>query len=219
MTPRENKTALINVDFNTVPSWSRKEVMEGFYLVRDHKHLPCSNVVGNKRAIPWLYPENGCFVKAALARRLLALKGYPNIRKLFVFGDFKYKSRWAETGYVSFKFHVAVATRVGDEIYILDPSVEYERPLLLLDWCQKLTSESQNSNIEYSLCNDMTVSHNSECDEVDERNEIGVRKELPHTMEFFAMEYLAKEYENIHQLGLDPKTLLAIKPDNAKVSM
>ena len=214
MTPRESKTALMKVDFSSIPSWSQEEVTEGFHLVRDHKFLPCSNVVGNKRAIPWLYPENGCFLRAALSRRLLSLKGYAGIKKLFVFGDFKYKSKWAETGYVAFKFHVAVATRVEREIYILDPSVDYEKPLLLLHWSQRLTSESQNKTIEYSLCSDLTVSHNSECNEMEESNEVGIRRGMPHTMEFFAMEYLAKEYENIHQLGLDPKRELSIGSDN-----
>ena len=214
MTPRENKTELTKVDLNSIPSWSKKEVAEGFNLVRDHKYLPCSNLVDNKRAIPWLYPENGCFVKAALARKLLSLKGYPNIKKLFVFGDFKYKSKWTETGYVSFKFHVAVATRVESDVYILDPSVEYEKPLLLLDWCEVLTSESENKRVEYSLCSDMTVSHNSECDEIEESNEIGIRRDIPHTMEFFAMEFLAKEYENIHQLGLNPNLVLSVEPHN-----
>ena len=208
MTPRENKTELIDIDFNSIPSWSKEEISEGFNVIRDHKYLPCSNVVDNKRAIPWLYPENGCFVKAALAKKLLYLHGYPKIKKLFVFGDCKYRSQWTKTGYVSFKFHVAVATRVESEVYILDPSVEYERPLLLLHWCELLTSESQNKSIEFSLCNDLTVSHNSRCDETEETHEVGIRRGMPHTMEFFAMEFLAKEYENIHQLGLDPKSVL-----------
>lgn len=214
MTPRENKTELINIDFDSIPSWSKKEITEGFHLVRDHKYLPCSNVVNNKRAIPWLYPENGCFLRAALAKRLLSLNRYPKTKKLFVFGDFKYKSKWTKSGYVSFKFHVAVAARVESEIYILDPSVKYERPLLLLHWCEMLTSESQNKNIEYSLCNELTVSHNSKCDEIEKFNEIGTRRGIPHTVEFFTMEYLAKEYESIHQLGLNPRIELSIKPHN-----
>lgn len=218
MTPRENKTDLKNIDFSVIPAWSMQEVTEGFHLIRDHTYLPCSNVVDNKRAIPWLYPENGCFLRAALAKRLLSSKGYPNIKKLFVFGDFKYKSQWAKTGYVTFKFHVAVAARVDSEVYILDPSVTYEKPLLLLEWRQMLTSESQDKNIEYSLCNELTLSHNSQCDEIEEYNEIGMRRDIPHTVEFFTMEFLAKEYENIHQLGLNPDVALSITPHNENES-
>jgi hypothetical protein len=209
-TARETKKNIELLDYSVIPVWNKNDITLAFNLIRNFKHLNCSNIPNNLRVIPWLFPENGCFIKSTLAIDLFKKFNFRNVSKFFVFGNFKFKSKWSSSGYVTYKDHVAVSMRVDNDIFILDPTVHYSNPLLLDEWIKILVSESENKNVEGSICSQYTFSHNCDCLEENPDNVFGLRKDIQYTKEYFTMEFLAKEFEHLINLGLDPKLTLGI---------
>jgi hypothetical protein len=213
-TPRQSKSHQMNLkDF---PEWTKEQLQEGFLLIKNLRYLPCPNIYGNKRRIPWLFIQNGCFARASLAQRILKEFNYPEIKKVFIFGNFKFNTKWTLSGKVTFKDHVAIGVRCESQIFILDPSVYYESPLPINDWIEILISYSKDKNVEFSVCNDITFSHNSNCYEKKSKNEFGIREVVvnnttisyPLTLEYFTMEFLVYEYINLSKLGLNHNNYL-----------
>lgn len=201
-TARAIRCPIEELHIYTIPNWTSEQVHRAFFLIRDTKFLPCSNIVGNYRSIPWFFVENGCFVRAALARQLLAKYHFPAIRKLFVFGDFRFQTAFSTNGYMTFKDHVAIAVRVQETVMVLDPALHYAHPLTLTQWLAILTSESKQKKVEASIGSPLTVSHNSNYQEQDEKQELGIRRGIPFTIDYFAMELLGKEYELLNKLNI-----------------
>lgn len=207
-TARENKKPINQLDFSKIPIWSKKQIEDGFALIRDTKFLDCSNVNKAKRRIPWLYVENGCFLKSSLAKDLLKEYNYPKISKFFIFGSFNFDTKWTKKGFVTYKDHNALCVKTENEVYLLDPSVCYEKALSLNEWISKLLENSQIKDVEGSICSSLCFSHNSNCDELNEKNEVGIRSGLPYSKLFFTVEFLSKEFKQIIDLGHNPKHLL-----------
>jgi len=206
--PRELKRLIEKVNFNLIPEWNIDQINDAFKLIRDFKYLHCSNIEGNLRKIPWLFVENGCFVRASLASELIKENLKLETKKVFIFGKFKFKSNWAKEKIVTFRDHVAIAARVKSEVYIFDPAIKYDSAILLKDWVNILTMDSDDMNYKLCICNLLTFSHNSNCFEVNKENFVGIRNNISFTLDYFTMEYLAKEYLNIIDLGLDPHSIL-----------
>ncbi|MDA8792401.1 protein-glutamine glutaminase family protein [Bacteriovoracaceae bacterium] len=130
------------IPLHQLPEWELDVIQETFKLIRDHRHLN----LGNKlRAIPWLYPDNYCAFRADLAVSLIEKKksSLDLPRKIIALSSSNIKlralSRYAFMGKtVSWGYHVALAVKNGQQVYVLDPALNYSAPLLLDDWKNKL---------------------------------------------------------------------------------
>lgn len=65
---------------------------EGFRSLRDARWLTMPGMRDFKRRSSWLYPDDGCFARAALGGQKLESWDYPRPKKLFIFGDLEVKT-------------------------------------------------------------------------------------------------------------------------------
>jgi hypothetical protein len=208
LTPRDIKKPISELDLNSIPVWPDGLVEEAFFRVRDERWLDAAESPGIKRRIPWFYVDNGCFLRASLIRRKLFEWGYPPIKKIFCFGDMKFRSQWSLSGEMTYKDHVAVILRDSEGCKVFDPSLYFDAPLKLEEWIFRLHDNKQESGATFSICSDLTFGHNSRYDETDPTKEKGSRNGEMQPVEFFASEFLCKEWQRVQSLNQDPvKTL------------
>lgn len=134
---------LAQINYSKADRYSSDQIAEAFYLVRDKNFLFDEREPTKKRRIPWFYIDDGCQVRADLAAALileeLSLKSY----KVFIFGNaIRVESDLSLNKITDWgRFHVAVGlvNKAGD-LVILDPSVDYDKPMPISDWTKKISS-------------------------------------------------------------------------------
>ncbi|MDE1463618.1 protein-glutamine glutaminase family protein [Spartinivicinus poritis] len=159
-TPKNIATSITNIDFSEIPKWdSYSNLNNAFMSGRDSQFITDENNV--KRRLPWLYPQDGCFVRAALLSRILTDNNYQDTKKLFVFGKLKATTINAPDGSVSWWYHVAVVASVQDTVYVFDPSIDPSAPIKLNKWIKNLTNPVDE--LKFSLCDKNTYHPFSSC--------------------------------------------------------
>lgn len=113
---------------------SYAEMMQFFTLLRDKQFIEYH---GNRRRSSWLYPADGCWVRADLMNKNLRVEGRSPLKKVFVFGPLQVETPYSSTGAVTWWYHVTVIARVEGKNYVLDPAIEPRYPLLLEEWILK----------------------------------------------------------------------------------
>lgn len=212
LTARQIKTRITEIDFSAVPEWPRKLIDEAFYRIRDERFLVADSNPNFPRRVPWVYVENGCFLKATLVRRKFEEWGYPSIKKLFVFGDMEFDTRLSPKGRMGYKDHVAVVVRHESTIFLIDASVNTERPMELYQWATFLSSNSDPYELNYSLCSQFTFGHNSPAFAQSADEEVGSRNGEMRDVDFFSQDFLKKEWDWVLSLGLNPMDALGDNP-------
>lgn len=207
-TARDKKLPLSRLDLSSIPEWPEGLISEAFIRIRDERFLFNDGMSDFPRRIPWLYVKNGCFLKAALVRRFFAKHGYPQIRKLFVFGEMEFRTSFSPDGKMSFKDHVAAAARNKGKVFLFDPSVSPDAPIELLEWARILDKNSDPDNLEYSLCSPFTFSHNSPADAPSEEHEAGPRDGMVRDVDFFTQDFLKKEWSWVKEFNMRPEEIL-----------
>lgn len=202
-TARQVKAPLSEWDLSCLPVWTPEQLEQGFRAVRGDYFLPDPDNPALRRKIPWRFVENGCFVRAALSRRHLYSLGFPPIKKIFIFGQMAFPTLYSLTGQMTYKDHVAIGVRVGEQAFVLDPSLCEEQALRLEEWEQSLFALSSEPQAEFSLCSEFTMGHNSAWDESEPEHEVAIRKTGIVTLAELAQEFLRKESELLKQLNLE----------------
>jgi hypothetical protein len=154
------------------------------------------------RRSTWLYPDDGCFARADLAVQNLAGWNYPQVEKVFIFGDLSVATANSPSGGVSWWFHVAPLARVGDDLYVLDPAVHPDGPLTLTEWTDQISDDP--TAVVVSFCGSTAYSPYSRCDTpgvADWERTIGDQKD-----------FLDPEWDRLVELGRDPKAELGESP-------
>lgn len=136
--------------------WSAGELQRRFETMRDHP------IVDGKWPPSWLYPEDGCFARASMANKTAFHHFYPLPGKVFAFGNLTVKTSNSPRGSVSWWYHVAPIVEVNGDKYVLDPAIEYQRPLLLNEWLGRM---GEASSIKVSFCDSGTYGPSDDCDE------------------------------------------------------
>lgn len=150
------------LDINKMEEWkSFQTVEEAFKKVRDTRFLSTLEKPKFLRRSTWLYPRDGCFARAGLAVKNLMDWKYPAAYKIFVFGDLTVNTDNYPLGQVTWWFHVVPAVRFGPDIYILDPAIEPQKPLLLKRWLETMTPDLSQVNV--ALCDAQTYSPGDTC--------------------------------------------------------
>lgn len=155
------------------------------------------------RRISWLYPDDGCYVRAEIAYRLAEQKNYQIPSKVFVFGNLRVETKNAQSGVVRWWYHVAPAFRVQNDVYILDPSINPEAPLKISEWDEKMKASPHQAN-KYSICTAQTMYPNDKCSR---RTAYGYK-----SVESSQHSFLKLEWKRLVQLNRDPNEELNQNP-------
>lgn len=181
------------------PLWnSYSEVLSEFRRVRDTRLLR-TNTSFPRRGF-WFYPDDGCYVRAALMNRLSYLGGKKTPGKVFAFGNLRMKTANSPRGVVGWWYHVAPIVQVGKTKYVFDPAMEISRPLTLDEWVQRM---GISRNIRVSVCASGAYVPGSLCNTVSR----GESYSISHSNMF-----LDREWQRLSLLKRDPKRDLGPNP-------
>lgn len=178
---------------------SGAQLREIFEFVRDTRFMKQFNGSLDRR-LTWLYPDDGCYARAAVAS--FNLPGYPVPTKAFIFGDLQVQSENSLSGLVEWWYHVAVAYRVGDTIFVIDPALNPYQALSLSDWGLLMVEDIRMAR--FSLCNQATYDPSADCSGLN-----GAPKEIAYKEQ---TSFLPMEWNRIQDLGRIPELELGDQP-------
>ncbi|WP_133131374.1 protein-glutamine glutaminase family protein [Legionella yabuuchiae] len=202
-TPLNLRVPVEEIDYTSVPKVaSYEELMELFYLIRDSRFLYSEYGTNFLRRISWLYPDDGCFLRAALGGYKAEKDSLVRPGKLFAFGKLYAQTQNSPEGYVRWWFHVALIVDLWGSYYILDPALYPYNPMNLEDWLTAINGK--NSKLTGVICYPYTYSINDNCFERITFYE-GILEER-------ASEYLDLEYDRVIELGMIPEAVLGGSP-------
>lgn len=141
---------LPEVQFTKLTRWKNfQQILQRFQKLRDLRFIPEPLHAKTMRRSTWLYPDDGCYARAALMKDNIQKMGFKAPTKIFVYGDLSADTPNTPSGVVSWWYHVALIVTDGIEKYVLDPSLEAKQPLPLQKWLQRMG----NPNLmKISLC-------------------------------------------------------------------
>lgn len=181
---------------------SEKEMLQRFRQFRDVRFLSDRAHPNFPRRSTWLYPDDGCFARAALVNRNLTRLSVTVPSKVFVFGDLNVHTPNAPGGEVTWWYHVAPLVEVGDRKFVLDPAIEPRFPLPLEEWLAKMSGTPQN--LEVAVCGSGSYTPYDSCEKVTDG--------LENEAESDQMGYLGPEWSRLESLNRDPRRELGDNP-------
>lgn len=147
--------------------WRSEEIQRRFEIIRDYP------IVDGKWSPSWLYPEDGCFARASMANKTAFHQFFPLPGKVFAFGNLTVQTSHSPRGRVSWWYHVAPVVEVDGEKFVLDPAIEFTRPLHLKEWLGRMGDPEK---IKVSFCGSGTYVPSDSCDEETDGLELGALK-------------------------------------------
>ncbi len=179
------------------------EVMEAFTTARDLRFIDWTYLSQDfPRRSTWLYPDDGCYLRAELITKNLEDRGYENLYKVFAFGNLKVNTNNHPRGYVSWWYHVVPIIAHGDDYLVFDPAINPEAPMTLRSWLS--TMDRNVANIEVAICDAHAVGPYDSCqnpNEEDTDDIIYQQSRLLHT-----------EWRRVQSLNRDPYQELGDNP-------
>jgi hypothetical protein len=198
--------SLKDLDFSQATSWDSlgdfTAVTNAFDQVRDERFMILKDRPNFPRRISWLYPDDGCFARAALAAGRLASYHVPAPTKVFVFGDLGVKTPNAPFGSVGWWYHVVPVISFHKQIFVLDPAIDPKRPLPFMEWIGLMTPDP--STVTASICATDAYTPESSCADADP----SVSKEALNDEKG----YLKDEWKRLVFLKRDPVKELGDNP-------
>ena len=180
---------------------SFEDLNELFFYSRDQRFMKDENDF--LRRPSWLYPDDGCFARAAVTNGRIKKNKNLLLNKIFVFGNLKVVTENSPRGKVSWWYHVAPVAEVGDDLYIIDPAIKTESPLSLREWLTSMAEESDLTNLMIAICDGRSYDPNDSCLKPKESYQRG----LAHQKVYFS-----KEWQRQIDLGRDPDRTLGENP-------
>jgi hypothetical protein len=195
-------------DLSQIPEFTKSadEVQKIFEDIRNIRFLKDPEKSNFPRRISWLYPIDGCFVRAEWVAHLLK-KRDPKIKfgRVFIFGDLVVKTKESSSGSVSWWYHVAIIIRHQGKVYVIDPSLEFTRPIEFADWA-KLQVPNPSKDAEIAICSGYSYGPASNCSAPAE--DLLSDAEAADDISPF----LTEERKNLIKLGRDPQVELGNNP-------
>jgi hypothetical protein len=186
-----------------IMSWpSRGELQSQFERVRDTRWIVDADHPSFLRRPSWMYPDDGCYARAAMANRMFAKWNQPVPNKIFAFGNLTVKTDNSAQGSVSWWYHVAPIVKVEGEAYVLDPSIEPERPLVLREWLNRMGQAPEQ--IEIAVCGSGSYSPYDQCQRDTDGEETSALQDQKRFLsaEWFRLEELRRR--PLEELGDNP---------------
>jgi len=203
VTPMQAAQTGANRNLAAATEWESEQVMiERFSQFRDHRFMTTPNKPNFQRRSSWMYPDDGCFARAALAVRNLVQWTFKAPSKVFVFGDLKVKSANAIGGEVTWWYHVAPMVEINGQKYVLDPAINPAGPLKLDDWLATMSETPEN--LEVSVCASGSYTPGDDCAKETDGIEAGAQSDQ--------VWYLDMEWQRILDLNRVPEEELGDNP-------
>lgn len=139
------------------------EIKRLFRDIRDHR--PTRDDRDVPRRLAWLYPDDGCYARSAVAQSRALFSGYRNFKQIFVFGNLTAKTENHPKGRVYWWYHVAPIVRIPMGVYVLDPTLDANQPLEVEAWLDRILPSRNDAQV--SLCQPATLIPDSDCKTTD----------------------------------------------------
>ena len=190
------------LSFDSVPELgSMEKLNEIFTRIRDARNWIWDDQPTFSRRLTWLYPADGCYMRASYMNELFKSWGYPEPRNLLIFGDLNAKTPYEDVQWV---YHVAPLFKVNSQPFIIDPSMNFNRPLTIPEWVLRMTDSVDNP--AYALCSSYTVAPTDNCDLSSDPWDPSDRRGILEN-------YLGLEWTNLKDLlGRPPSDVLGSQP-------
>jgi hypothetical protein len=190
------------VDVSAVPEWSPDELKAGFEQMRDSRFLNPPDMPDFSRRSSWLYPDDGCFARAALGGQNLQKWGFKRPLKLFIFGSLAVRTANSPSGWVSWWYHTVPVVQVDGQVMILDPAIEPQGALPFESWVKRMGGTS--ADFLFSVCRPRTYDPYTSCTSPDADAESPA---LDHQYAFLDL-----EWSRLEDLGRNPTRELGTSP-------
>lgn len=181
--------------------WKESELQARFKKIRDARFLVQKKQANFPRRSSWLYPDDGCFARAAMANRNVFRWFHPIPNKVFAFGNLRVKTKNSPRGSVSWWYHVAPIVEVRGEKFVLDPAIDPDHPLRLEEWLARMGNPQK---IKVSICGSGTYSPGDNC----QKETDGVEARAQRAQE----KYLTLEWNRLVKLGRSTENELGDLP-------
>jgi hypothetical protein len=184
-----------------IPVWTRQQLLAGFSYLRDIM-LSKADGKGHSRRLTWLYPDDGCYARAALGGYLLGHSGYKRPFNVFSFGNLSAKTANHPQGFVAWRYHVAPIVEVESVAFVLDPAIEPKRPLTLREWLERQAPSAES--LKVSLCDAGSMNPNGLCR--------GGADPAKAALGYIKQNFFDLEEKRQQALGRDPAIVLGLNP-------
>jgi hypothetical protein len=172
-----------------------------FKTLRDAQPLVDSS--GRGRRATWLYPDDGCYARSAIAQKTLEAEAQGQFQQIFLFGNLVLKTKNHPHGKVQWWYHVAPVIHTSFGVYVMDPALDALQPMRINAWIDRLMSNRKDGKV--SLCSAATFSPDSYCTSAD-----AIEYDRAVTEELDV--YLDLEWERLEDLGRNPNKELGEDP-------
>ncbi|MDZ4084233.1 MAG: protein-glutamine glutaminase family protein [Bdellovibrionales bacterium] len=212
------KSTFDEATWSRVPAISEADLQASFEMVREEKFF--TDEVSRKRRATWLYPDDGCFVRATVADGLIAKLLQPPpapttavpTAKIFAFGNLRVQTANSPSGEVEWWYHVAAIAKVktsgaADEYYVYDPAISPKAPMPVKEWLTTMVGPNLK-NIEIAICAGGAYDPYSHC----EANDPSTRQYSLERAHREAHQFLPEEWDRLEVLGRDPNLELGSNP-------
>lgn len=193
---------LEELDQSTLPQWDAGHVEIAFLRVRDHRFLYSMTDTQFLRRSSWLYPDDGCYARAALAKKNMQEWLFPPVKKLFAYGNLVVNTDNAPGGSVTWWYHVVPVMAVGDQAFVVDPAIEPQRALTIQEWSERMGGDQ--ASIKFAVCNGNSYTPMDSCDEPSDTAEASAHEEQ--------VAFLGLEWDRLESLSRDPRSELGDNP-------
>lgn len=186
---------------DVMPVWPLTiEELQVFALEAEATRMHQNPNPGNfLRKGPWLYPNNGCYSKAAHVSFLAKQKGFTQPGKIFAYGNLEFRSPYAKNGRVVYwRYHMAAAYVFNSQVYVIDPGMG-SALLTQAEWFAKISPTPQTVRPKY--CDQRNYSPLTTC-----VGGSGNGANLNHVRGI-----LRDEWSNLVRLGYDPYSILGAR--------
>ncbi|MGK5082728.1 protein-glutamine glutaminase family protein [Bdellovibrionota bacterium FG-1] len=202
---------LPQVDFSRVPTLpSLSNMYQAFARVRDSRMIEDPNHFNTLRRLTWLFPDDGCFARAAFGAQAMKNWGYVEPAKIFIYGNLTFSTPNAPQGPVHWWYHVAPIVRIKGVPYVFDPGTDPKKPLKIDEWLAHFDFDPNQLTV--SICRASAYVPASPCYmSANHFETYGLRDE---------QSFLNLEWERVLELGKDPtEWLTGDSPWNPSISM
>lgn len=201
-TPINKKVPINQIDFSLAPKVvTYAELLQMFYVIRDARFLYEQTKPQFARRISWLYPDDGCFFRAAMSSVKLEDDHLIRPAKIFAFGNLMISTPYSSAGAVYWWYHVAGVVNYMGSFYVLDPALNSASPILVDDWYSMMGS---SNNVQGVVCNAYTYAPYDECYKANNVSDKRARKDQA--------EFLKREWDRLNSLGYEPLEMLGDNP-------
>lgn len=200
--PFNKKVPIRQVDYSLVPKVTTyDELIHMYNVVRDSRFLYEEDKPDFARRISWLYPDDGCYSRAAMTGIKLEQEHLVRPAKIFAFGDLMIQTPYSTKGVVYWWYHVAAAVNYMGSIYVIDPALKSDGPILVDEWYSKMGAADTLTAV---VCSKYTYDPLDFCVSATAKNDALARRDQA--------KFLGLEWVRVIKLGYEAKEILGDVP-------